>query len=194
MHKLELLDTFDHDTGWVNTAAFSPDGRFLVTGSHSIHVWDTSTGKLRRVIEGHRVPIWGVAFSPDGQQIASCAENVVRLWNANTGELQTTLKNHRSGVFDVAYLDHQTLASVSHDKTVRLWNLRTGQESLELTGHAHYLWDLDFFQPTRTLFTGGTGGEIRKWRAAAEEEVASRLSDASASPREQRVEVDDIGS
>ena len=50
-----------HDS-WVSALAFSPDGRFLVSGSwdHTIKIWDARTGNTLRTINGHTNTIRGV--------------------------------------------------------------------------------------------------------------------------------------
>ena len=72
---------------------------------------------------GHTNPVHGVAFSPDGQTLASGSwDNTVRLWRVSDGILLRTLEGHTDPVLSVAFSpDGQTLASGSRDKTVRLW-------------------------------------------------------------------------
>jgi eukaryotic-like serine/threonine-protein kinase len=62
--------------GHENTAeclVYSPDGRWLATGSHdrTIRVWDTTTGQLEHVIPAQQHKIYAIAFSPDGKTIVS---------------------------------------------------------------------------------------------------------------------------
>src|SRR5439155_5165029 len=65
-----------------------------------------------------------VAFSPNGQLIATASyDKTVKLWKRD-GTLLKTFYGHKNQVNAVAFSpDGTTLASASHDKTVHLWNL-----------------------------------------------------------------------
>src|SRR6267154_452247 len=91
----------------VTSAAFSPDGKRIVTGSSdkTIRLWDAETGEpLRAPLEGHEHYVQSVAFSPDGKCIVSGSwDNTIRLWDAETGEpLQPPRKEDQDAVNSVA--------------------------------------------------------------------------------------------
>ncbi len=68
----------------VSTIAFSPDGRWLVTGDsrHQVQVWETATGKRLTRLLGHRDWALSVAWSADGKTIASGSiDGTVKLWD-----------------------------------------------------------------------------------------------------------------
>src|SRR5262249_45653184 len=66
---------------------------------------------------GHTQAVFAVAYSPDGNTLASgSADGTVRLWNPNTGLIIATLEGHTGSVLSVAYSPNgKVLASASGD-------------------------------------------------------------------------------
>ena len=59
----------------VRSAAFSPDGKRIVTASYdrTARIWDAATGKELTVLRGHEDPVLSAAFSPDGTRIVTAS-------------------------------------------------------------------------------------------------------------------------
>ena len=74
-------------TGTINTLAFSPDGKWLASGSadRSIRLWSVSDPTLPSILlYGHTNNVAVVRFSPNGRQLASASfDGTVRLWDVN---------------------------------------------------------------------------------------------------------------
>jgi WD40 repeat protein len=50
-------------------------------------LWDVQTGKERATLKGHTSPVWSVAYSPEGQTLASGShDKTVKLWDVQTGK------------------------------------------------------------------------------------------------------------
>jgi WD40 repeat protein len=113
-------------TSPIDSAAFSPDGRTLATGSSdkTVRLWDLATGQATATLTPHDGYVIAVAFSPDGRTLATAVDDTVRLWDLATGQVTATLLGHTELVWSVAFSpDGHTLATGSQDKTVRLWAL-----------------------------------------------------------------------
>ena len=70
----------------VNSVAFSPDGRYVLTGSadSTARLWEVSSGRRLQTLEGHTSAVSSVAFSPDGCLLLTCdAHAQVFLWRVS---------------------------------------------------------------------------------------------------------------
>lgn len=82
-------------------------------------------------MQGHTDSIWSVAFSPDGQTIASSGgDSTDKLWSVSTGQcrqtFQTSIPMVRSIAFSpVSVVSSQILATIGQDHAVNLWDINT---------------------------------------------------------------------
>ena len=108
-----------------NSVAFSADGEKLaVAGHQKATIWDLVTRSDPKVLTGHTDSVSCIAFSPDGDQVATCSfDGTVKLWDASSGELLITLYGHFGSVKSVAYSpDGSRLVSGSDDGTIKFWD------------------------------------------------------------------------
>lgn len=73
------------DSGCINCAVFTPDGRHLLTGGSAVKKWDLATGLAAAAFEGRPDEVCSVAVSPDGRLIASASGGgAIELWDNTT--------------------------------------------------------------------------------------------------------------
>ncbi len=118
-----------------------------------------------RVLRGHTGLVRSMAWSGDGQTLASgSSDHMLKLWQARTGQSLRTFSGHASAVFCVAWSpDGLTLASGSADKTIKLWNVQTGQTLHTLTGHTRIVHSIAWSPDGLTLASGSGDTTIRLW-------------------------------
>ncbi|QJD80043.1 WD40 repeat domain-containing protein [Spirosoma rhododendri] len=94
---------------------------------NTARVWEVDSKRLIYTFPAHVSDTWAVAFSPDGQLIASGGgDHKVKVWDMATGILVQDVSGelHTGEVENIAFSpDGKTLASVSRDGTLRTWNL-----------------------------------------------------------------------
>jgi WD40 repeat protein len=184
--------TLQGHTGWIWAIIFSPDGKMLASCSHDslIQLWDVenvefertnpvnlpanlaeanssrhSLGTCLKTLRGHSSRIWAIAFSPNGQILASgSADHTIRLWSAHNGTCLTVLQGHTSGVTSVSFSPNgQILASASEDSSIKLWNVGHRTQLKTLQGHNSWVWVVAFSPDGQTLASGSRDRTIRLW-------------------------------
>ncbi len=117
----------------------------------------------RNRLENHRDTINDIAFSPDGNMIATASkDNTVEIWSKQGKELET-LKGHQGDVKAVTFSpDGNIIASGSADKTVKLWN-KDGKEINTFKGHQGEINSISFSPDGNTIATASGDKTVIIW-------------------------------
>ncbi len=121
----------------VTSVAYSPDGRYIVTGSEdgTARLWDVATSEPLVCLETEEGQVLTVAFAPDGRTVATGhSDKTIRLWSVPAGKLVTQWVANGAAVHALVFSrDGKTLLSASAggstgDGTLRLWDVTSGRE------------------------------------------------------------------
>ncbi|KAJ6020943.1 hypothetical protein N7540_006447 [Penicillium herquei] len=126
-----------------------------------------------QTIQGCSQWAYSVAFSPDGQIIASGLEDkTIKLWETRTGQELQTLHGHSDCVQSVAFSpDGQLVASGSSDGSIKLWDSKTGQELRTLQGHSEWVQSVAFSPDSQIVVSGSSHRTIKFWDTKTGQEL-----------------------
>jgi WD40 repeat protein len=163
--------------GTVRAAAFSPDGRFVLTGNsvfmneQMAWLWDRKTGGRLRSYGGHSDEVTSAVFSPDGRFLVTGGRNGgAWLWDAATGSLIHVFHNPGGGVSSLAFSpDGHSILVGCVNKTAALWDIASGNRIHVFKGHTKAVMSVAFSQDGRHIVTGSQDATAKIWDASTGE-------------------------
>ncbi len=180
----QLVKLFKGHTNIVNTVAFSPDSRKLISGAsdNAAIIWDIDTLQLQHRLVGHTDIIHAVAFTPDGQRaVTGSNDTTLRLWNVRDGGMVAEMKGHKGKIWNALGIrpSDGMIASADHEGEIRLWDGRTGAFIKTLANHKNSVGSVTFTKDGRNLVAGtgyqamGGNFSVRVWEVATGKEITT---------------------
>jgi hypothetical protein len=155
------------------SVAFSLDGSLIAAEGHenSVLVWQVKDGVLINTLKGHTAQIKNLAFSPDGRQLISVA-NDLRAWDVSSGKLLRKLDYSRNGIRQTAISpDAKLLATTTSQwnessliKNMFLQSAVDGRELESWVDIKGFVYSMAFSSDSKVLVTGSDWELVRLWR------------------------------
>ena len=174
----EVVDEIREPRSVYFFVTFDPTGRYLIREGpeHTVQVRDAQTGKEVGIVGRHTRQLWGMAFSPDGQHLATASnDGTVRVWAWDPVRLgreqqpALQLDVHVDGYGNrVAFSpDSRSLATGGEEYTVKIWDATTGELQHTLGGHTGDVFAVAFSPCGHWLATAGADTTVRIWDTAS---------------------------
>jgi len=147
----------------IASAAFSPDGRTIVTAYQTTaSVWNSLTGEALLELRGHVAAVRSASFSPDGTRIVTAsADGTARTWDAKTGAPLLVLRGGDGPLLSAAFSpDGQRIATAARE-AARVWDAQIGASLFRLPGAA--VTSVTFSFGGDRLATTSLDGSVRIW-------------------------------
>ncbi len=163
----------------VYAVAFTPDGKYVLTGSGdpSVKVWEVATGKEVKTFagpNGHRGLVLGIAVSPDGTHFATAgADNSARVWDFPDARPVREYALRAEGQAVAVSPDGSRVAGAGKDGTIRVWATADGRQLYECGGHSGAVTGLAFSPNGQLLASAGADSTLRFWNAGDGKPLAS---------------------
>lgn len=156
----------------VRALSFSPDGRKLASGGidNQVKLFDATAGSLLATETNFPGPVFALAFSPNGERIATASwlpyreSGSIYVLNAETLERDRVFPADVGPVMCLAFSpDGIKLASGGDDRLIRLWDFSSGDELGMLRGHTNTIISLAFTPDGKSLASAGWDNQVKVW-------------------------------
>lgn len=172
LHTLEGI--FPHDAGVV-AAAFSPDGKVIVSGSSDgvIHRWDRRTGERLGEPLRHDNEVHEFVFSPDSSRFATASyDGTARLWETLSGQHIRTFPHDGSHVLGLILTPEGRIVTSTGKGRVIIWDVDKEEPFDELPSRPTMVHDLALSPDGKRVLGACHDGVVLLWDLATHEIIA----------------------
>jgi WD40 repeat protein len=162
-----------HSSG-VQSLAFSPDGRYMVSGGMDSMavVWDTAKWKMKKKTLTSAGNVLSVDFSEAGDYFLTAGGNSAEAWTSPGAKLERSFVGHTPAIYAAVFSRTGAEVALAGFKSAAVYPFGGGPRRL-IPGHEAGIYDLEFSFEGSHIITGGADGKAGVWRVRDGEAVRS---------------------
>ncbi|MHC5185311.1 MAG: protein kinase domain-containing protein [Planctomycetota bacterium] len=173
-------------TGDINAMAFTPDGRYLVTGAgnwnsypandHTAKIWDLDTRHMIHGLVTHSGQVQGVAINLDGSLVAtSTAWGLIDIWSLQTGAHIRRLESRDGYTYPLVFHPTENILVAGTTFSAQIWDVTTGQKLQSFKGHDEFVWSTDISPDGNFVASASFDKRINIWDRQSEKPIKEFL-------------------
>lgn len=160
----ECVKILTGHTSWVTAIAFSSTERRLASsdGNGKVKLWDLDRDRSRDL--GAHVGRAVIAFSPNGQILASASlDQTIKLWEVSTGQCFKTLQGYKHLVLSIAFAPDGSFATAHNDGAMQVWSA-DGQRLRSFGRHQSWVVSIAYSPDGQHLISGSSDYTAKIWQ------------------------------
>jgi WD40 repeat protein len=155
----------------VESMAWSPDGKYLATGSfQEVAIWEPNTGTLRHKVTGFAHAVVALTFALDSKFLGVAGgeptvEGEVKVFEVPSWKQVAEIKSgHSDTVYGITFSpDNKMIATGSADKFIKVWEMPSGKFVKSFEGHTHHVLDVGWMADGKLLASAGGDNTVKIW-------------------------------
>ena len=194
IHYRKEIRSFEGHSSLIRVVAFSPDGKYILTGSiggrlsyansnfdETAKLWHIERDEEIHSFDGYTNQVNAIEFSPDGKNaLIGNQDHTAKLWNVETGEEIHSFEGHSSPISAVTFSPNGRYALTgeigswtTRNVLVKLWKIQTYKEIRSFDGHSSSIQAMAFSSDGKYILTGSTDRKVKLWESKTGKEVHS---------------------
>jgi WD40 repeat protein len=176
----EVVQHFEGHAGWIQAAAFSPNGRYIATGSSdsTVMIWDSENGEdIHLFAEWAGSQVRSLVFSDDGKHLAAAISEELAVYELKRFTKVKSIRINELWVSKMRFSPGMEYAAVigstnGTDNDALVIDMETEKIIARLKGHKKEIRTLEFSADRTKLITGSSDKTVRVWDILSKREIA----------------------
>lgn len=165
--KFRLLTTLQGHGKTVNSIAYSPDGKYLVSGSsdNTVKLWDASSGQMITSINADQKEVTAVCYSSDAKYVGSVGLNgTVKIWSAQSGNSIASFVDFKNALKTVVFSpDAKYIAAGGDNNIIMIWDIDNAKLVENFPSNDKSVNALAFSDNGEMLVSVGNDAALKIW-------------------------------